>query len=283
MPPGPPQWNPTRVKGHKRSLGTYSLPLVVDTDAGEGYLKVLSDKTSPHDLASEYIGTQLAHLLGLPTLDYAVIDLPAAAPIELAGGACHQAGPAFITRAMDGMPWPGTAADLKALVNPGDLGRLVAFDTWTLNCDRFRPALEGRGRRRNTSNVFLSREGVSGDQFRLVAMDHGCCFKCQGDLTPHTIRSATGDRTLYGLFEEFHGRAQRRDALLLADAVQLITRPQIHAIVAGTPRPWLDCDAARTALEDLLVDRARILRSIIDSNLPPADLFDIRPPGGPGT
>ena len=97
----------------------------------------------------------------------------------MADGKLTQPGPAFITRAEPGMQWSGSEGDLKTLANPDELSRLVLFDTWTLNCDRYRPAPP----RIKRDNVYLSREGAPPGQFLLRAMDNGHCFTCGRDLT----------------------------------------------------------------------------------------------------
>jgi hypothetical protein len=276
----PPSWNPTKIKLLKRKLQGNSLTLIVETDVGEGYLKVLNDKRSPHDLVCELVGTALAKLIGLPVSDYAILDVPASAPIELAGSAQFKPGPAFITRSQDGQPWSGRVAELNDVVNNHDFAKLVVFDTWVMNCDRLRPATKDRGVWCNHTNILLSREGLSGREVRLVPIDHECCFKCQKDLTPAHLRSIENDQTMFGFFKEFGGIARREDALRALCNVESVTRKAVDAIVDLVPQAWLSSDAHRTALTDLIYKRIELLRRVIEKEFPAADLTDAQPEGG---
>ena len=133
--------------------------------------------------------TQLAQWFGLPTFDIAIIEVCEADEIPFVdqkGKRIGQAqpGPAFISRGEAGEPWSGNESQLKRLVNPKDISRLVVFDTWTRNCDRhWWPDGAAMGRARiNLNNVFLSEEAPPG-QFILKALEHTHCFTCGRALT----------------------------------------------------------------------------------------------------
>jgi len=162
-----------------RQWPTATRTVLVDTDQGEGYLKAIGgDPTGPHTLACEWVGTQLARWIGLRTFDFALIKVTEEDEIPLAGGDLAIPGVGFITRAERGAPWGGKVSELRRLANPEDIIRLVVFDTWTLNCDRYFPP-----RRPNRDNVFLSREGAPPKQFILKAIDHTHCFTCGRELS----------------------------------------------------------------------------------------------------
>lgn len=273
-------WTPTIVLSEIEAYPTNSHAVQVETDQGVGYLKCLSDKTDPADLVCDLIGTRLARLFGLTVPDFAIIPVPPAPPFALAGGAMAQPGPAFISRRVSGEPLATGAAGLAALVNPQDLARLVVFDTWTVNCDRWRPCTHPSGGRRNDRNVLLSRTGAPHGQFVLMPIDHGCCFRCQFDLTPPTLRRAATDDTLYGLFPEFRGRVLREDALRAAGELQSLSRDAISTALDGVPREWGFSDSVRTALFEMLTQRQLRVRRIVESQFPAADLFDSEEPAG---
>lgn len=274
MPPAPPHWTPKAIKFQKRKLTSNSLAVIVETDAGGGYLKLWHDKNSPHDLVCEWVGTRLAQLVCLPTLEPALIDVPLTAPVELAGSVRFRPGKAFITRACEGEQWSGRRAELHDVVNPHDFGRLVAFDTWVMNCDRYRPNRPGiHSEWSAPRNVFLARDDESA-KVRLTAIDHELCFKCQKDLSPKYLSSATSCDTLYGLFPEFGGLARREDALAAVGVIESITRAQIAAVVDEVPQAWLPDNAHRRALVDFVYNRIAVLRPIVEAAMPGADLTD---------
>jgi hypothetical protein len=145
---------------------------------GDGYLKALGNPEGPHILASEWIATKLAAWFGLSVFDHAIVMVDEFVEIRhvdaegnLTGIAAT--GPAFITRREAGETWSGDRKQLKRLVNPHDVSRLVVFETWLLNCDRYSRANSDplTRARINRNNVFLSEEAPNG-QFTLKAMDH---------------------------------------------------------------------------------------------------------------
>jgi hypothetical protein len=133
----------------------------VETDQGEGYLKAIGNPGGEHCIACEYVGTQLARWFCLPTFDFALVNVSDVDMLPFSKGGNAKPGPAFITRKERGQPWGGSERELKKLINPNDLTRLVIFDTLTLNWDRY--SIDAPGKRRiNRDNVFLSQEGPPG-------------------------------------------------------------------------------------------------------------------------
>jgi hypothetical protein len=68
-------WQPTTILRTDRALRTATDTVQVMTDAGSGYLKALGNHGSPHYLAADLIGTQLANWLGLPTFEFTIIQV----------------------------------------------------------------------------------------------------------------------------------------------------------------------------------------------------------------
>ena len=197
-------WQPTTFRRFERALASSTHPAQIVTDAGHAYIKVINNPIGPHALVREWVGTSLARWFGLPTFDFAILELDEMDEIPLHDNRRAQPGPAFVTRAVEGHPWGGRAEELKLLDNPDAISRLVVFDTWTQNPDRHPPDLATRQPHRD--NVFLSGEGAMPGRFRLIAMDHTECFFTPGrrDLTGHiaTIDQIRDER-VYGLFPEF--------------------------------------------------------------------------------
>src|SRR6266849_1926175 len=98
-------WSPIRILRAVEAFPTGSAVVRVETDQGEGFLKALSNKTEPHNLACELVGTLLARWMKLPTLEFHVIAVPEALRIPLADGTFAHPGPAFITRLEKGSAW----------------------------------------------------------------------------------------------------------------------------------------------------------------------------------
>lgn len=111
-------WQPSRIERVIEAFPTGSSVVRVETDQGEAFLKALSNKAEPHNLACELVGTRLARWLKLPTFDFALITVSADDRIPLADGTMAHPGPAFIARFEDGYPWGGDPRELDGLDNP---------------------------------------------------------------------------------------------------------------------------------------------------------------------
>lgn len=234
--------------------------MLVSTDAGEGYLKALGNRGGPHRLAADLVGTQLAAWLGLPTFDYAIIQVLPENEIPFYHGGQAQPGPAFITRKDPGMTWGGDTVTLGKLVNPEDIGKLVLFDTWVRNVDRYPP--NPATRRPNRGNVFLSSENVPDGQWRLLAMDHTHCFDGPGYLDAKLDRiDFVQDDLIYGLFPEFIPFLRPHWSALEAAVAHLkaMNLPWIQQITAQIPNEWQVEPPARAALANLVYNRANFL------------------------
>lgn len=269
-------WVPTTIIRPDKPFKTATETVRVTTDVGPGYLKALGNRGSPHYLAADLVGTQLAAWMGLPTFEWAIVDVTPIDEISFFSGGVAQPGPAFITREHSGGTWGGTEEELSALVNPGDLGKLVLFDTWTRNCDRHPPDLTARKVNRN--NVFLSNEGLTGDKWRLIAMDHTHCFNCGRDLNGQLSNiDLVQDPRLFGLFPEFKSLIRMNPQGVLDGLAKLaaLNSTHVQSIIDGIPPEWEVDKAGRTALVSLLLNRAQFVltnfRDTLESQIRPQD------------
>ena len=278
MPTEAAPWKPSRILRVVAAYPTGSAVVRVETDQGEGFLKALSNKTEPHNLGSELVGTILARWFKLPTLEFHLITLTPAERIQLADGSFAHPGQAFITRLAAGSAWDGRSEKLDLLDNPGDIGRLIVFDTWTRNCDRYMPR---DGPRINRDNVFLSEQNATPGRFLLKAIDHGCCFTCGRDLTVK-LRDldCVQENKLYGRFPQFSDRTERMSMLRLVEEAEAVPRQEVEAMIHSVPREWDLNTAVRQALCDFIC-----LREVYQGNFQPrvARSVFIRRPPGPGT
>src|SRR5271166_3086306 len=117
-------WKPTSITRYIRSLRTSTGVAIVDTDCGEGFLKALSNPEGPHVLGCELVGSLLADWIGLPTLDFAIVDVSDEDEIPLATGGKAGIGPAFISRRVSGTSWGGDTGSLRLLDNIEDISRM---------------------------------------------------------------------------------------------------------------------------------------------------------------
>ncbi len=251
--PSRKDWKPTRITRHIESRPTGAGAILVATDAGNGFLKAMGNPAGEHALACELVGTQLATWFGLSTFDFAIIRVVEVPELPFAHGGLAKPGPGFITRQEVGETWGGKARQLRRLVNPEDITRLVVFDTWTLNCDRHAP---DNLRRPNRDNVFLSAE-APGSKLLLRAIDHTHCFTCGRDLTRRLATlERMNDPRVYGRFPEFGQFLDKNVARRAAARLRQVSRKTLSQIVQTIPREWDVSTGARDALASFLLGRA---------------------------
>lgn len=260
-------WQPTLILRQENALRTGTQTIRVVTDQGSGYLKALGNPEGPHVLVCDLVATRLARWFGLSTFEFALIEVRDEYGLMFEGGDRISPGPAFITKYDPGETWGGADRQLDQLINPGDLTRLVIFDTWTLNCDRYAPG----GRRVNRGNVFLSEEAPAG-RFLLRAMDHTHCFTCGRPLSPRLGHIGhVRDEEIYGLFPQFQTRIDPQVARDAAEQLGRFRKTDAEAMTQGIPREWDVSDPVRDALAGFLASRAAFLAGSIIDKLCPAD------------
>lgn len=177
MPITPPwhhasSWQPTEVTRFVDHLDSGAGTLIVETDAGLAYMKALGNPDGPHALAKDFLGTSLAAFLGLPTFDFAIIEVTNIDELPFFRGGNAEPGPAFVTREEDGMTWGNDRNLLSHIDNLEVISGLVVLDTWLRNTDRF----STQPSRINWDNVFFSTESDSGLSLRAMDFSHLICF-----------------------------------------------------------------------------------------------------------
>ena len=86
MPRFSPGWQPKSFRRFVRNFKSSTLVTRIETDVGEGFVKVVGNPAGPHALACEWVGTQLADLLSLSTFDYALLEIGSDDEIPLFDG-----------------------------------------------------------------------------------------------------------------------------------------------------------------------------------------------------
>ena len=106
--PQPPSliWPPTRFDGLRdKPVASSTGAVLVNTDAGPGYLKALGNPEGEHALACEYVGSSLAAWFGLSVPPFAILTLEDADCYPLPKGGKTQPGPAFFSLEVAGRTW----------------------------------------------------------------------------------------------------------------------------------------------------------------------------------
>ncbi len=262
-------WVPTRFVRFEKSLATSMRTAIVQTDAGRAYLKGIGNPEGPHALVCEYVGTRLAKLFGLKTLEFAIIPITRSDAIPLGGTNFVQPGPAYVTRALVGaLPWGGKAESLKYLENAGDIPKIVVFDTWLRNADRCPPVGSMRGP--NYDNVLLSPIIGMARRYNLFAIDHTHCIS-NGKVIGRGLCGIdyTKDGAVYGLFEPFKEYVTKP---MIEDALKVLAaldRAKIKVVIDDVPAEWDLESGQRKYLLDFICDRIGYVSDNMESLLEP--------------
>ncbi|MBI4750592.1 MAG: hypothetical protein HY774_19075 [Acidobacteria bacterium] len=249
-------WNPTKIIRYVKTVDSSSRTAIVHTDAGRAYLKATNNPEGRHILACDWLGTKLAHEFGLQTFDAAILNITEEDQIPIQGTILAEVGAAFVTRSEVGIPM-GQLRALTGVANTEDVARLVVFDTWVRNCDRYAPGLRQGKPRSNADNVFLSMETGT---LVLKAIDHGHILTCGKPLSSRLAHiEFVQESKLYGLFPFFLGSVTAEDIDREAKRLKDI-RPQFwQTILRHLPVEWDVSDTTKQAIDQFLSDRAQFL------------------------
>jgi hypothetical protein len=243
-----------------RTVASSSRVAVVQTDAGAAYLKAINNPWGPNVLACDWLGTQLARRFGLQTFDVAILELTDLDEVQIDEGVMATSGPTLIARAEEGSPMGGQKA-LNSVENIEDIPRLIVFDTWVRNCDRYAPGLghEG-GPRMNSDNLFLSAEDAPKGKFILKAIDHGHIFSCGHRLTNRLAEiNNIKEERLYGLFPFFQPYVTTEQLEEVAKELSRVRSDLWKDLLDSIPDKWDVSAEARRAIDKFLLERARFL------------------------
>lgn len=229
-------------------------PCVVTTDGGTAYVKCLGNPQGPHALACEWIATSIARVMGLPTFDFALLDLDEE-DVPFPDGR-ERPGPAFATREEEGATWSGDAETLALLSNPDDIAKLVVFDTLVCNWDRCPP----NGEKLNYGNLFLSTERVGPTRPTLLAMDHSHAISSVRRMDLYLEQEdRSADERIYGLFQAFAPYITEGPVTRALRSLSEVTEERIDAILAEIPPEWILDAQGKAAVRTFLLRRRAYL------------------------
>lgn len=239
--------NPTRVLREIESFVSSTRVALVETDAGLGYVKGMGNPEGPKALVSELVAAELAVWFGLSVPPFAVIE-NCEIEIRMKDWPHRMKAPLFFSKKVDGFPRDGSADIISKLRHPRDISKLVVFDTWIRNTDRYSPGIA------NSDNLLFVRRGNQRN-YDLTPIDHTHCF-FQKMLDTSIDDAAVRDRGVYGDFPEFTPYLTRMAVGGALDRLSKLDRDFVDKIVTTTPQEWgLGASAART-LADFICRRA---------------------------
>ena len=204
---------PTEVLREIELFPTSTRPARVDTDDGEGFIKGLGNPAGLTALISELVAAELGTWLGLQIPQFAIVrrcDIQ----IQMLQHHGQILPPMFFSKAVDGTPRDGSDLFLNRLRRPSDVARLIVFDTWIRNGDRYLQGSE------NSDNLLYVRSSEA-RKYDLVPIDHSHCFVEIDFETELPGPELVNDNAVYGLYPEFRSHITTES---VAEAIDDLSR-----------------------------------------------------------
>jgi hypothetical protein len=239
--------NPTRVLREIESFVSSTRVALVETDAGLGYVKGMRNPEGPKALVSELVAAELAVWFGLSIPPFAVIE-KCEIEIKMKDWPHRMKAPLFFSKRVDGFPRDGSATIISKLRRPRDIAKLVVFDTWVRNADRYSLGIA------NSDNLLFVRRGNQRN-YDLTPIDHTHCF-FEDMLGANMIDAIVRDGVVYGDFPEFTPYLTRTAVGGALDSLSKLDRDFVDEIVAATPQEWGLGASAAKRLADFICRRA---------------------------
>ncbi|QCI98895.1 HipA family kinase [Agrobacterium larrymoorei] len=254
-------WKPTRIERISDVLNTSTRPLLVVTDVGLAVLKYVGNAQGEDALVAELIAAELAGMVGLRTPDFAVEripEIPTRDPFITA-----RAGPAFFSRWEPSTNLAPNSQLLRSLRDPKDIARLVVFDTWLRNKDRF--SEDTPGGVTNYDNILIVPDKR---KTKLLIIDHSHAF-AETTLENEINDDWANEEQVYGLFNEFTPMLRRTDVESAINVICSLVFSDIKDICRSPPLEWGFSPKLAETLAELLVERAIKMRRWL-----PTAIFD---------
>jgi hypothetical protein len=257
-------WRPTRIERVVRVMESSTMALYVETDVGPAVLKYMGNRQGEIALCCELVGTELACAIGLITPPFAVMEIPELS-IPHQPFVQPRAGPAFLSKWVPSVAFSPSVEPrlLKKLRNREAPAKLIVFDTWVRNKDRFSPT-NGGAAVENRENLLFAQDGR---MTQMVVIDH-----------THALVETTFDElgtdwvkeeVVYGQFPQFAAFVTPR---AVKDALARICsedKDALNSICDSVPREWGMTGTVSALLAQSLQQRAARMQEWL-----PKSLFD---------
>lgn len=234
--------------------------ILVDTDAGLGYVKSPNNPMGTASVIAELVCAELGTWFGLNIPPFAII---ADSQIELVmSGLKKVEYPSFFSKQIESViPFDGTDLFLRRLRNSDDIAKLVVFDTWVRNFDRCASGMH------NFDNLLLCKPSRK-RLYDLVPIDHGQCFVEDGDFITNTYDSfVVADEAVFGMFEPFREILTHDSVRRAVNKLRSLDRLFVEAVVSSVPAAWGLGRNASASLTDLICDRAAFVVETIEGRI----------------
>jgi len=256
---GMDNWKPKGIIDIEDVLRTSTRPFVALLEDGEKILfKSPHNPVGVHSLVCEFVGTSLARLLDIPTFTFCIFHSDSLNTLK--GKRFFDApgdGIGIMTKWESGTTWKDTPEVFNRIRNKNDATKIIFFDTWVRNKDRYFVESDNRVIT-NTENLFFSGNVLAKKGNLMKAIDHTEAFKGFSERisSKHFQIDCVKDPAIFGLFPEFQGILDSKTAIETLTRLSQIQRKYVHKIIEQIPDEWDVDNNMRNALLDFVMQRA---------------------------
>jgi len=265
-------WEPKTINEVVKVYPTLTSPILVETDAGNGVLKLPAGCGGTAPLICEFVGTSLARWIGVQTPDFALIrtDSNFVEMMRSRDEFLAEEADGFISRHEEPV-FRFTPQSIQDVKNKDMLTRLVLLDTWIRNEDRYFNKT-GNLPSRNTENVLLVKNGQHKKTYTVKAFDHAESFReFQPRFEPekHFGKQAVNDPAVFGLFPEFDPYLDWKVVCQVASRLIQVNEFEVQEIFSRIPRSWILDKETKKAFIAFIVNRATFVAEHLPKKLFP--------------
>lgn len=241
---------PTEILAEIQSFGSSTRPARVLTDVGEGFIKGVGNPAGEIALVSELIAAELGTWFGLKIPPFAIVQQ---CQIEIPMVSHHRSiqPPMFFSSAVEGMPRDGSDIFLRRLTDKQDVARLIVFDTWIRNLDRY-------GNGDVNSDNLLYGTAQKGRSYDLVPIDHSHCL-AEISLDELTDEDVVNDPNIYGFFPEFSDFVTPSSVAVAVNDLSQLSADFVAQCVNSIPPQWGVAQSDAQNLADFICRRANFV------------------------
>jgi len=243
------------ARNHRRDLKEWeSRPQLFQcSDGAEWVLKLMGNNLGSASLATDWVGSALATMIGVPT--------PEPNIVEVSGDALRTApesvqewarpGPAFGSALVSQYVNLFGMAQLTQCVNLRDIGKMVVLDTWIEVLDRQKP--DGKW------NLLIDN---ADDEPQLRVIDYG--FSLSETLRPRDAVPLGEPAKLLACPPSLRPHIDWGAAREAVRAMLDISRDQVAEVIQSIPAEWGIDDEQRRAIIEYMFSRRELIGQLVE-------------------
>lgn len=252
--------NPSEITREIEHFTSSTSPARVASDAGDGFIKSVGNPMGSAALVSELVAGELGVWFGLQIPPFSIVQ-KCEIEILMKKNGRPMAPPLFFSSAVDGTPRDGTDTFLSRLRKPDDVAKLVVFDTWIRNWDRYHNGDS------NSENLLYVK--ASKLKYDIVPIDHSNCFigaQAEFPVTPSPA-DWVEDPGVYGKFPEFDDYLTAKTVTHALNLLSTLDRIFVVDVVNSAPIEWGLTAGAKGSLVNFICDRATYVVNTLGARL----------------